>query len=57
MHKNVLVHIESDADIREACLEANALDFIEQLPAKFETGCGKKGGQMSGGQKEDFIFL
>jgi len=39
-------------DIDSACIEANAKDFIDSLPSRFETGCGKKGGQMSGGQKQ-----
>ena len=39
-------------DIDSACIEANAKDFIDSLPSKYETGCGKKGGQMSGGQKQ-----
>ena len=38
--------------MRSASKEANAFHFIEELPAKFETGCGKKGSQLSGGQKQ-----
>ena len=32
----------SDEDIDKACREANAFDFISDLPQKFETECGKK---------------
>ena len=38
--------------MKSAAKEANALNFIEDLPGKFETGCGKKGSQLSGGQKQ-----
>ena len=44
--------IRKKNDIDNACIEANAKDFIDSLPSRFETGCGKKGGQMSGGQKQ-----
>ena len=44
--------IRKKNDIDSACIEANAKDFIDSLPSRFETGCGKKGGQMSGGQKQ-----
>jgi len=32
--------------------EANAFDFVMDLPEKLETRCGKKGSQLSGGQKQ-----
>ena len=33
-------------------LEANAFDFVMNLPGKLETRCGKKGSQLSDGQKQ-----
>lgn len=35
-----------------AAKEANALQFINDLPDKFNTNCGKKGSHLSGGQKQ-----
>jgi len=39
-------------DIRDATRRAAALDFIEQLPAKFETMIGDRGIRLSGGQRQ-----
>ncbi|XP_013882565.1 bile salt export pump isoform X2 [Austrofundulus limnaeus] len=39
-------------DIVTATKEANAYNFIMDLPQKFETMVGEGGGQMSGGQKQ-----
>ncbi|XP_075465258.1 bile salt export pump-like isoform X1 [Ascaphus truei] len=39
-------------DIIEAAKEANAYNFIMDLPQKFDTLVGEGGGQMSGGQKQ-----
>lgn len=36
----------------EAARLANALEFIDSLPAKFETEVGPKGIQLSGGQRQ-----
>ncbi|KAL0963811.1 hypothetical protein UPYG_G00313890 [Umbra pygmaea] len=39
-------------DIVQATKEANAYNFIMELPQKFDTLVGEGGGQMSGGQKQ-----
>uniref|UniRef100_A0A3Q1EM99 Bile salt export pump n=1 Tax=Acanthochromis polyacanthus TaxID=80966 RepID=A0A3Q1EM99_9TELE len=39
-------------DIVKAAKEANAFNFIMDLPQKFDTLVGEGGGQMSGGQKQ-----
>ncbi|KAM5157180.1 ATP-binding cassette sub-family B member 5-like [Mantella aurantiaca] len=42
----------TDEEIERAAKEANAYDFIMQLPDKFETLVGERGAQLSGGQKQ-----
>lgn len=42
----------SDEEIREAATKANALDFIETFPDKFETVVGDRGVKLSGGQRQ-----
>jgi ATP-binding cassette subfamily B protein len=39
-------------EIREAAKQANALDFIEKLPEKFDTLVGERGVKLSGGQRQ-----
>ena len=39
-------------EIRQAAVDANALDFIEQLPDGFETITGERGVKLSGGQRQ-----
>jgi ATP-binding cassette subfamily B protein len=39
-------------EIREAARKANALDFIESFPEKFETVVGDRGIKLSGGQRQ-----
>jgi ABC-type multidrug transport system fused ATPase/permease subunit len=42
----------TDEEIREAARKANALEFIESFPDKFETRVGERGIQLSGGQRQ-----
>lgn len=42
----------TDEEIFEAAKKANALEFIESFPEKFETLVGDRGIQLSGGQKQ-----
>ncbi|CAF1023749.1 unnamed protein product, partial [Rotaria sordida] len=39
-------------DIIDAAIKANIHDFIQQLPQGYETKVGKKGGHLSGGEKQ-----
>jgi ABC-type multidrug transport system fused ATPase/permease subunit len=42
----------TDAEIVEAARQANAFDFIDSFPDKFETKVGERGIQLSGGQRQ-----
>lgn len=42
----------SDEEIREAARKANALEFIESFPDKFDTLVGERGVKLSGGQRQ-----
>jgi ATP-binding cassette, subfamily B, bacterial len=42
----------TDEEVREASRKANALDFIESFPDKFETIVGERGVKLSGGQRQ-----
>lgn len=42
----------TDEAIREAARKANALEFIESFPEKFETVVGERGVKLSGGQRQ-----
>ncbi len=42
----------SEAEIREACAAAHALEFIERLPQGFATDLGERGVKLSGGQRQ-----
>ncbi|KAG8625732.1 hypothetical protein KVT40_006133 [Elsinoe batatas] len=47
-----LVNEPSEEQIREACRQANALDFVSSLPEGLNTPCGSRGLQFSGGQRQ-----
>lgn len=52
---NITLGLENeptDEEVREACRQANALDFITSLPESFNTQCGSQGNQFSGGQRQ-----
>lgn len=40
----------TDPDIKHACLQANAAEFIEKLPQGYDTVVGDRGVRLSGGQ-------
>lgn len=42
----------TDAEVRHAAEQANALDFIESLDKKFDTLVGERGVKLSGGQRQ-----
>lgn len=42
----------TDEEIREAARQANAAQFIEQLPDGYQTIVGERGTQLSGGQRQ-----
>jgi len=42
----------TDEEIREAAIQANALDFIKSLPHGFDTLVGERGVKLSGGQRQ-----
>jgi ATP-binding cassette subfamily B protein len=42
----------SDDTIRAALRDANALEFVDQLPSGLETVVGERGARLSGGQKQ-----
>ncbi|MGQ7846649.1 ABC transporter transmembrane domain-containing protein [Granulosicoccus sp. 3-233] len=42
----------SDEEVRQAASDAQALEFIERLPAGFNTYLGEKGVRLSGGQRQ-----
>ena len=42
----------SMADIRDACVAAHAVEFIERLPQGYDTDLGERGVKLSGGQRQ-----
>ncbi|MFA9428830.1 ABC transporter ATP-binding protein [Egicoccus sp. AB-alg2] len=50
---NVALHLDADEDrIREALRMANALGFVDDLPAGLHTRLGERGTTLSGGQRQ-----
>ena len=43
-------------EIRQAAIDANALEFIEQLPDGFDTITGERGVKLSGGQRQRIVI-
>lgn len=54
IYENILYGKPSatEEEVRQAAIKANALDFIESFPEKFDTIVGERGIQLSGGQKQ-----
>ena len=55
VRENIALGLEGDAtedQIREACQQASALEFIQSLPEGLDTPCGSQGLQFSGGQRQ-----
>jgi ABC-type multidrug transport system fused ATPase/permease subunit len=54
IYENILYGLNnsSEEEVREAARKANALEFIESFPDKFNTQVGDRGIQLSGGQKQ-----
>ena len=54
VHDNVTYGLKSVSDeaIRAALRDANALDFVEQLPHGLNTHIGERGAKLSGGQRQ-----
>jgi ABC-type multidrug transport system fused ATPase/permease subunit len=46
----------TDDEIREAALAVGAHEFIERLPAGYDTEVGERGGQLSAGQRQLVAF-
>ena len=49
---NLLPEEEKRELVRQACIQAYADDFIQELPHKYDTRVGDRGGLLSGGQRQ-----
>ncbi len=49
---NARPEVEKRELVRQACIQAYADDFIQQLPDKYDTRVGDRGSLLSGGQKQ-----
>ena len=45
-------HDATDADVEEAARQANAAEFIDSFPDRYDTRVGERGMQLSGGQRQ-----
>jgi ATP-binding cassette, subfamily B (MDR/TAP), member 1 len=56
IRENIALGIEetdpSDAEVEEACRQANVWDFVSSLPEGMGTPCGNQGLSLSGGQRQ-----
>lgn len=52
---NIALGVEEEASeemVKQACRQANILDFVSSLPEGLNTSCGSRGAQLSGGQRQ-----
>lgn len=55
VRENIAIGLDyepSEEEMREACHQANVLEFVSSLPEGLSTPCGSKGLQFSGGQRQ-----
>lgn len=55
VRENICLGLDEDPpedQLKEACRQANALEFVQSLPESFDTHCGTRGIQFSGGQRQ-----
>ena len=55
VRENIAIGLDyepSEAELHDACRQANALEFVMSLPEGLDTPCGSKGSQFSGGQRQ-----